>query len=71
MMLFFCAIGASASITEAAACGPALFLFISLLLAVHLALVLTAGWLMGLPLDLVGQTLFPLTLPSFTFFIDQ
>ncbi|MDY0061971.1 MAG: DUF819 family protein [Myxococcota bacterium] len=50
MQVFFAAIGASANLAVVLRYGPVLFLFAALILAVHLTVVLLAGWLLRLDL---------------------
>jgi uncharacterized membrane protein len=50
MQVFFAAIGASANIAVVLEVGPALFLFAGVIIAVHLAVILAAGQLLGLTL---------------------
>ena len=50
MMVFFGAIGASANIAVVLRQGPILFIFAAVILLVHLAFILAAGWLLKLDL---------------------
>jgi uncharacterized membrane protein len=50
MQVFFAAIGASANIGVVLQVGPSLFLFAGLILLIHLAFLLAAGWVLRLDL---------------------
>ena len=50
MQIFFATIGASANISAVFKGGASLFLFVGIILAVHLALILLGGKLLGLSL---------------------
>jgi uncharacterized membrane protein len=50
MQVFFATIGASANIAVVVEVGPVLFVFAALILAVHLMVLLSAGWMLRLDL---------------------